>query len=163
MAVMDASHRPYRETPQEAVLAAELEAESELTNSTEGIPAGTLRQRRRRERLKRDPEAERQARFLKFALAKSDRGSIQDDVEWVYQNLRVTWHQIPLEGVPSPGAVALLGEAKEDKRWFLERYHAKLLPTKSRIEADGWFEADDGQVAEMAARVREEMAVEGVV
>ena len=58
----------------------------------------------------------------------------------------------------SPEALAR-EQAKADKKWFLEKYHAKLLPTKSRIEADGWLEADDDQIAEMAARLREEEAL----
>jgi hypothetical protein len=128
-------------------------------DSTEEIPAGTLRQRKRRERLKRDPETERQDRLLRIALTKSDRGGIQEDVDWVYQNLRVTWNQIPIHSVPSPGAVALLGEAKADKKWFLEKYHAKLLPTKSKLEEAGWLDADDGQVAEMRARILEEKRI----
>lgn len=99
------------------------------------------------------------SRLLEAALAGSDRGGIQDDTEWVYQNLDVAWNKIAVETVPSPGSVALLGESKDDKKWFLEKYHAKLLPTKSKFEAEGWFETDDGQIAEMAARIREEMAL----
>ncbi len=98
-------------------------------------------------------------KLLEAALSKSDRGGIQDDVEWVYQNLEVAWDQIVVDSVPSPGAVALLGEAKADRPWFFQTYHAKTLPTKAKIESDGWLEADDGQIAEMAARVREEMAL----
>ena len=99
------------------------------------------------------------SKLLEAALAGSDRGGIQDDTEWVYQNLNVSWNKIPADSVPSPGGVALLEQAKADKKWFLEKYHAKLLPTKSRIEADGWLEADDDQIAEMAARLREEEAL----
>ncbi len=106
-----------------------------------------------------DREAAARSQLLKVALVSSDRGGIQDDTEWVYQNLAVPWDQIPVETVPSPGSVALLGEAKADKKWFLEKYHAKLLPTKSKNDSDGWFEADDNQVAEMCARIREENAM----
>ena len=67
-----------------------------------------------------------------------------------------------MDTVPSPGAVALLEEAKADKKWFLEKCHARLLPTKSKIDAGDWLEADDDRVAEMAARIREEMAGEDV-
>ena len=120
------------------------------------------KQTKPKKRIKRNPEAECQARLLNAALVKSDRGGIQDDTDWVYQNLDVPWNKIPVDSVPSPGSVALLGEAKADKRWFLEKYHARLLPTKAKIDADGWLEADDGQIAEMAALIREEMAGEDV-
>ncbi len=112
------------------------------------------------QKLSRNPEAERQLRLLKAGLVKPDRGGIQEDVEWVYQNLNVSWHQIPVESVPSPGAVALLEQAKGNKMWFLEKYHARLLPTRAKIDAGDWSESDDGQVAEMVARVKEEMAIE---
>lgn len=102
------------------------------------------------------------SKLLEAALVSSERGGIQDDTEWCYQNLQVPWDQIPLEGVPSPGSVALLTQAKLDKKWFLQTYHAKLLPTKSKVEAEGWFETDDGQIAEMAARIREENAMREV-
>ena len=98
-------------------------------------------------------------RLLESALSKSDRGGIQDDVEWVYQNLAVEWDEIEVDTVPSPGAVALLGEAKANRPWFFQTYHAKTLPTKAKIESDGWLEADDGQIEEMAARIRDEMAL----
>jgi hypothetical protein len=99
-------------------------------------------------------------RLLKAALARVERGTIQEDTEWVYQNLSVPWKDIPVDTVPSPGAITLLAEAKADRKWFLEKYHARLLPTKSQIDAGDWQEADDDQVAEMAARIREEMLVE---
>ena len=109
-----------------------------------------------------NPDAGPRARLLRAALVKSDRGSIQDDTEWVYQNLDVPWDKIVVDSVPSPGAVALLNEAKANKPWFFQTYHAKTLPTKAKIESDGWLEADDGQIEEMAARVIDEMAEEAV-
>ena len=115
-----------------------------------------------KKRIKRNPEAECQARLLNVALTKSDRGGIQDDTEWTYQNLNVPWIKIPVDSVPSPGAVALLEQAKADKKWFLEKYHARLLPTKSQIDAGDWEVADDDRVAEMVARIREEQAGEDV-
>lgn len=100
--------------------------------------------------------------LLEAGLARADRGGIQEDTEWVYQNLDVPWDRIDAESVPSPGGVALLSQAKMDQKWFLATYHAKLLPSKSRIETEGWFEADDGQVAEMVERLREEAFKEEV-
>lgn len=104
--------------------------------------------------------------LLGVALSKLERGeavgTIQQDTEWTYQNLNVAWNKIDYATVPSPGAVALLEQAKGDKKWFLEKYHARLLPTKAQIDAGEWREADDNQVAEMAARLRDEMLVEEV-
>lgn len=100
-----------------------------------------------------------QVKLLEAALSSSDRGGIQDDTEWVYQNLDVPWDKIEVSSVPSPGGVGLLKQAKADPKWFLQTYHAKLLPTKSKFEAEGWFETDDGQIDDMAARIREEMAL----
>jgi hypothetical protein len=121
------------------------------------VLSGRLPKTHRKKRASRAGGGEYQSTLLRAALAKSDRGGIQEDVEWVYQNLGVPWKDIPVHSVPSPGAVTLLVEAKRDKKWFLEKYHAKLLPNKSQRDDASWFEADDGQVAEMAARVREEM------
>lgn len=123
-----------------------------------GKPAEVKPSKMKRSRTSRKGQSPWQAALLKAALAKSDRGGIQQDVEWVYQNLDVPWQAIPVDSVPSPGSVALLIQAKADKKWFLEKYHARLLPTRSKDDA-GWFEADDGQVAEMAGRVREEMSM----
>jgi len=106
------------------------------------------------------PDGRFQAELLIAAQANSDRGGIQDDVEWVYQNLDIAWPDIVLTTVPSRGSVALLGQAKQDKKWFLQTYHAKLLPTKARIEAGEWAQADDGQIADMCARLAEDAALE---
>lgn len=97
--------------------------------------------------------------ILTAARRRTDRGSVQEDTEWVYQNLVIPWGEIDPGTVPSPGAVALLGQAKKDQRWFLEKYHAKLLPSKSKVESEGWFEADDNRIGEMAREVREELAL----
>lgn len=80
-------------------------------------------------------------------------GGVQDDVEWVYQHLDVPWSGIDVEGVPSRGAVGLLATAKTDPAWFYQTYHAKLLPTKSQVEAEGWFRADEGRIEEMVKLV----------
>lgn len=97
--------------------------------------------------------------LLAEALSRSDRGGVQEDTEWCYQNLDVLWDDIEVVTVPSPGAVALLAEAKVDKKWFLTTYHAKLLPTKSKFESEGWFETDDNRIREMADGVRDELSL----
>lgn len=98
------------------------------------------------------------ARLMKAALAEPDKGGVQQDTEWVYQNLNVPYNKIPSESVPSPGALGLLEQAKLDKRWFLQTYHAKLLPLKSKYESDGWFESDEDDIENMVSEVKEELA-----
>jgi len=98
------------------------------------------------------------SKLLEAALGLSERGGVQEDTEWVYQNLDVPWDGIEVASVPSPGGVALLKQAKKDRKWFLQTYHAKLLPMKSKFESEGWFEADDSRIREMADEVREELA-----
>ncbi len=113
--------------------------------------------------IKQDGTDERaREALLSRALTKSDRGEIQEDVDWVYQSLEIAWNQIPVDNVPSPGAVGLLLQAKSDKKWFLEKYHARLLPTKAKIESGGGSMGDDSQIAEMCARIIEDAALEEV-
>ncbi len=101
--------------------------------------------------------------LLSMAKSQSDRGGIQEDVDWVYQNLEVEWPDIPLTNIPSPGGIGLLVQAKEDKKWFLQTYHAKLLPTKAKIEAGEWSETDDSGIAEMCSRLTAEALEEAAV
>lgn len=97
-------------------------------------------------------------RLLNAALKNDEMGGVQKDTEWVYQNLMVLWRFIDVDQIPSPGSLALLVEAKKDKRWFLSNYHAKLLAITSKIDPDGWFEADDNQIEDAATECRQELA-----
>jgi len=111
-----------------------------------------------------EPLEELDSSLLDAALATDPKsGGVVEDTEWVYRYLVIPWDRIDPDSVPSSGAVGLMKLAKQDPRWFLQTYHAKLLLKATRGESEGWAEADDGQIEAMVNRIREEQAEGSVI
>ena len=82
-------------------------------------------------------------------LALAAKGKACSDVvklEWVENHLLYGPDEIAAESVPSPGALALLQEAKKDRRWFFGTILAKAKAAGTN-PADAW--EDDGRVLKL--------------
>ena len=106
-----------------------------------------------------DPPTLVQGKLLKAVLSDERSAGSLEVAEWVFENLIIPWKQIRVDRVPSAGAIALLAEAKEDRKWFFQTCYSKLLNSKAQAASESWSEVDDGVVEEMANRVKEDLCM----
>lgn len=92
-------------------------------------------------------------------VAKGRRASAEEVANWVMDNLVLPLDSIDFDGIPSPAAVAILRQVREDEK-IREKYMTQVFTTmlRSSLGSEGDGASRDGKMQELIARARESEA-----